>query len=598
MHNRVEFYTERIARLEEEHDRLNNRLRALSRQRLVFFLAAVTCGVLGAYIWSPFAGGVLVLIYFFVMVVRRYTATSTEATIVGNILQLNRDELAFMQGDKSLFPQGDIQLAADHIYAIDLDIFGKGSLFQSIDRTGTWEGKGLVIDSLLATPKNISEIERRKEAITELAKEVEWRQRFQVIGRMAGETPNDMPSLRQWASQPDFFVGRRSWIWIARVMSAVSAGVIVWMIIIGQFYFFILALLLAVNSTIRGLFDKPIGMYFSSFGNKTKLFEKFSDLFQLVSRHKVATPLAQQHFDKVHEAADAFLQLSQLSNRAEQRRNGLIGPIMNGLFLFDIWNVHAIEGWRLKYRDRIDSWIVALANIDMLNSLANYRFNHPAFVDATVEARAASGGSFLKAKALGHPLLPFDESVKNDYELGLTSKAHIVTGSNMAGKSTFIRTVGLNIVLALNGLPVCASEFSCTVMSIASCIRITDSLEEHASYFRAELMRLERVIGLLKTGEPYVVLLDEILRGTNSDDKRMGTLAFFKKLKEYNCLAILATHDLVIGKLEEQFPEHYANYCFESELRGGELRFDYKLRRGVSASTNATYLMRSLGLID
>lgn len=378
------------------------------------------------------------------------------------------------------------------------------------------------------------------------------------------------------------------------MMSAISLASFVWMFVIGEFHFAIFAMLLAINSTIRGLMDKPIGKYFSSFGNKTRLFEKFSDLFQLVSKQNVTTPLAGQNFDKVHEAADAFLELYQLSNRAEQRRNGLIGPIMNGLFLFDVWNIHAIEGWRTKYRDRIDAWIVALANIDMLNSLANYRFNHPAFVDAVVQ----SGPSFISAEDMGHPLLPFDESVKNDYELGVTSRAHIVTGSNMAGKSTFIRTVGLNIILALNGLPVCAGKFGCTVMSIASCIRITDSLEEHASYFRAELRRLEKIVGLLKGGEPYIVLLDEILRGTNSDDKRLGTLAFFKKLKDYDCLAILATHDLVIGKLEEQFPEHYANYCFESELSGGELRFDYKLRRGVSASTNATYLMRSLGLID
>ncbi|HZY82227.1 MAG TPA: DNA mismatch repair protein MutS, partial [Cyclobacteriaceae bacterium] len=195
-------------------------------------------------------------------------------------------------------------------------------------------------------------------------------------------------------------------------------------------------------------------------------------------------------------------------------------------------------------------------------------------------------------------LLPYEISVKNDYELGVTTKAHIVTGSNMAGKSTFIRTVGLNLVLAMNGLPVCAREFSCSVMSIASCIRITDSLEENASYFRAELIRLEHIVKLIGSGEPYIVLLDEILRGTNSDDKRMGTLAFFRKLKDYNCLAILATHDLVIGKLEEEYPQHFSNYCFESELRGAELHFDYKLRKGVSSSTNATFLMKSLGLID
>jgi hypothetical protein len=594
MHDRTAFYRERISKLEEEHATLSKRQQDISRIRLVLFLLIV-----GSIVWATLSGALLLLVTllltgFFMVQVKRHANVSLETTIVANTLQLNRDELAFMKGDKSLFPQGDIQLATDHIYAIDLDIFGKGSLFQSIDRTGTWEGKGLVIDTLLAPPKDIPEIQRRRDAIAELEKEVEWRQRFHVTGKLADETPNDMPSLRQWAQQPDFFAGRRSWIWIARIMSAISISVIAWMFIVGEFYFFMLMLLLAVNSAIRGLFDKGIGKYFSSFGNKTKLFEKFSDLFQLVSKHKVTTPLAQQHFDKVHEAADAFLELSQLSNRAEQRRNGLIGPVMNGLFLFDVWNVYAIERWRIKHRDRIDPWITALANIDMLNSLANYRFNHPAFVDATVQP----GPSFIQAKEMGHPLLPVDESVKNDYELGVTSKAHIVTGSNMAGKSTFIRTVGLNIILALNGLPVCAREFSCSAMSIASCIRITDSLEEHASYFRAELKRLEKIVGLLQGGGPYIVLLDEILRGTNSDDKRMGTLAFFKKLKDYNCLAILATHDLVIGKLEEQFPQHYANYCFESELRGEELRFDYRLRRGVSASTNATYLMKSLGLID
>jgi DNA mismatch repair ATPase MutS len=334
--------------------------------------------------------------------------------------------------------------------------------------------------------------------------------------------------------------------------------------------------------------------YFNSFGSRTKLFQKFSDLFLLVSRRQFTSSLGKEHYENVNEASSAFMELSRLANRVDQRLNGLVGPIMNGLFLFDVWNIHAIERWRITHGNRVDSWIVALANIDMLNSLANYKFNHPAFINATI----TTGPSTVKAKSMGHPLLPFNESVKNDYELGLTSKAHIVTGSNMAGKSTFIRTVGLNIILALNGMPVCAQEFTCTVMSIASCIRITDSLEEHASYFRAELMRLETIVQLLKSGEPYIVLLDEILRGTNSDDKRMGTLAFFKKLKDYNCVAILATHDLVIGKLEEQFPGHFANYCFESELRGSQLHFDYKLRRGVSSSTNATFLMKSLGLID
>lgn len=594
MVDRISFYRERVRKLQDEHEILTKKLGEISRLRLIVFLFIVASVAWAMYSTALILVCTLALTILFGVQVKRHATAFAEATICAATLQLNKDELAFMEGDKSLFPQGDMQLASDHIYAIDLDIFGKGSLFQAIDRTGTWEGKGLVMDALLDLPKDIDTIGQRRETIKELEEDVEWRQRLNVIGKLADETPKDMPAVRKWIAQSEFFVGKGWWIWLARIVSAISVMFISWMIIVGKFYVLYFFGWIIINMTIRGVLDKEMKKYFASFGNRTKLFQKFADLFLLVSKREFKTTLGQQHHRNINEASTAFLELSQLSNRAEQRQNGLVGPIMNGLFLFDVWNIYAIEQWRLKHRDRIDSWVIALANVDMLSSLANYRFNHPSFVDASI----VPGRSFIKATQMGHPLLPFDISVKNDYELGVTSKAHIVTGSNMAGKSTFIRTVGLNIILALNGLPVCAKDFSCSVVSIASCIRITDSLEEHASYFRAELKRLETIVGLLQKGGSYIVLLDEILRGTNSDDKRMGTLAFFKKLKDYNCLAILATHDLVIGKLEEQFPDHYANYCFESELKGENLFFDYRLRKGVSASTNATYLMKSLGLID
>jgi DNA mismatch repair ATPase MutS len=204
----------------------------------------------------------------------------------------------------------------------------------------------------------------------------------------------------------------------------------------------------------------------------------------------------------------------------------------------------------------------------------------------------------IEAIQLGHPLLQDKACVRNDYSIGIKGNAHIITGSNMAGKSTFIRAVGLNVVLALNGLPVCATKFSCSLLTLASCIRITDSLEDNASYFKAELLRLQQIMTMIRTGKPHLILLDEIMRGTNSDDKRMGTLAFYRKLKDFNCLALLATHDLAIGQLEVQHPDHFENYCFESTVEGKEIRFDYRLRRGVSTSTNASVLMRNLDLIE
>jgi hypothetical protein len=594
MSDRIQYYSQRLEQLGQQQAAIDKKLREISRSRVILFLLILISIALAVVYTYVLLLATLVIVIAFGFQVKRYSVESKEGDIAKAILTLNSNELNFAKGDKSAFPYGDVSDAMGHIYAIDLDIFGKGSLFQAIDRTGTWEGRGLVADALLALPKDVSVIEQRKEATTELAGDVDWRQRLNVIGTMAAETPKDMPSLRQWVDQPEFYATRSSWIWIAWAVSACSVVFIGWMFVVQAFYPFYFFAWLTLNLSIRGMFEKEIKKYFSSFGFRTKLFEKFADLFLLVSKREFKSPLCKEHHRQIDEAHAAFLDLSQLSNRAEQRLNGLVGPLMNGLFLFDIWNINAIERWRIKHHDRVDGWIIALANIDMLSSLANYRFNHPAFTDAKVTV----GQSFINARDMGHPLLPMDVSVKNDYEIGVTSKAHIVTGSNMAGKSTFIRTVGLNLVLAMNGMPVCAKEFNCAVMAIASCIRITDSLEEHASYFKAELIRLEHIVSLLGKGEPYIVLLDEILRGTNSDDKRMGTLAFFRKLKDRKCLAILATHDLVIGKLEEEFPQHFSNYCFESELRASDLHFDYKLRRGVSSSTNATFLMKSLGLID
>ncbi len=594
MNDRVKYYQQREDHFMAADRAIRHKVKKIGQTRMIIFLMIILSIAASTFLSTYFLLAVLGFIVLFALQVKRHARAFNEGAVIERMLALNISERAFLDGDKSEFDGGDDIKAPYHIYAEDLDIFGHSSLFQAVNRTGTHEGRQLVRDTLLNLLQDVPEIERRRSAIAELEPDIDWRQRLGVIGKMSGETPGDMPALRRWVNQDDFFSNRSSWIWIARLASGVSVAVIAWMFIVQQFYPLYFFGLIIINSTVRGFFDKPLKQYFSTFGSRTKLFQKFADLFELVAKREFSSDLGRLHAEKVARASVAFAELSHLSNRADQRLNGLVGPVMNGLFLFDIWNVHAIERWRIRYRANVDGWIMALANIDMLNSLANYKFNNPGFKNAVVTA----GAPFIKAKEMGHPLIPFDQSVKNDYELGVTTKAHIVTGSNMAGKSTFIRTVGLNLVLALNGLPVCAKEFSCSVVSIASCIRITDSLEEHASYFRAELKRLELIVGLLGKGESYIVLLDEILRGTNSDDKRMGTLAFFKKLKDYNCLAILATHDLVLGKLEEQFPQHYSNYCFESELRGSQLYFDYKLRRGVSSSTNATYLMKSLGLID
>jgi hypothetical protein len=467
-------------------------------------------------------------------------------------------------------------------------------LFQSVNRSVTHEGRGRVIEMLLQPLANREQIEKQKQAIEDLSALVAWRQRFFAIGHRSGEKAGDMNDVAQWLEQNNFFETRRFWIWIAAAVSIVSATFIAWMFIVAKFFLGPLIVLLIINTALFQLFNRDGRIYFSKFGSRTALFRKFSEMFQLVIGQEFKSATGNELKGRMTDAGAAFMKLSRLHNLAEQRANGFVSFIMNGLFLFDVWTIYRIENWREDHKANALGWIQALGQVDLISSCGNFKFNHPSFVDADVVESAP----FISSEGIGHPLISPASAVVNDYAIGNEAKAHIITGSNMAGKSTFIRAVGLNVVLALNGLPVCAKRFSCSIMEIASCIRITDSLEDHASYFKAELDRLQAVVSLLQSGKPYLVLLDEILRGTNSDDKRSGTLSFYRKLGDYNCICLLATHDLAIGQLEEERPDRFANFSFESRLEGTDLVFDYKLRRGVSSSTNATFLMRKLNLID
>lgn len=556
---------------------------------LLSFVALYFAVTQSAYLgWFLF-----VIVIAFIRVVHFHSKISRELDIMNRMVRRNQAELEFLNGNKTVFDTGSDIECRDHVYANDLDLFGTGSLFQTINRTATIEGRQKLTADLLNLNKTNEELSLRKEAIEELTSKFDFRDKFIALGNIAGESKSDMDELRQWASQSEFYQGR---IWLLRfavimlIANIVSAGVMIWL---GTGSWLPWLMIIVINNIIIGQFSKSIKKYFEDFGDRTKLFEKFSELFAHSRQESFKSRLNVDLHSKIEEASQSFYKLSRLANLAEQRDNAFVGPFMNSVFLFDAWTIRNIERWRLQYKNQIEEWIDSLATFDQLNSYANFTFNHPTFRHATIIEKQQ-----IVSSEMGHPLIPDETSVKNDYAIGVKDKAHVITGSNMAGKSTFIRAVGLNVVLALNGLPVCAKTFSCPRIHIASCIRINDSLEDHASYFRAELNRLEFVMNLLKTGESYLVLLDEILRGTNSEDKRQGTLAFFSKFRNYNCLALLATHDLAIGDLAKTYPNDFANYAFESKVSGREISFDYKIHPGVSTSTNATFLMKSMGLID
>ncbi len=593
----IDFYQERIKFYSESLEAIDKRIRQISYKRLTSILFVVVCLFAAFQIETYWLIPAAALFALFLIYVNQHTKLFQERILLAELLLINQKETDFINGDKTVFDVGiDIdpgRHGSPHLYALDVDIFGVGSLFQSINRSSTRSGRELLTELLLSPLDNEAQIVKRRAAIHDLSKETDWRQIFYAIGTRVDEKANDHNKIKDWLGLPDFFIGRNYWKVITIVMTLISGSVILYCIVTSQFLIAFLATPLLICTILLSFLSKSIKEYFFHFGSRAKRFKKYADLFEHISRQKFESDESEQLQKECTNASRAFVKLFQLSSLTDQR-SGMLGSLMNGFFMFDLWCIYRIEEWRKENKDSFPSWINSLITIDAISSFANFTFNHPDFQDAIIQ----NDKQFISAKEMGHPLMDSKVSIKNDYEIGVSTKIHVITGSNMAGKSTFIRALGVNLILAKNGVPVCAKEFKCSTLGLITSIRISDSLEENASYFKAELIRLEKILSQLKTGQPFLVLLDEILRGTNSDDKRLGTQSFLLKLKQFNCLVLLATHDLNIGKLEQEFPGYVENYCFESQFTNEGLSFDYKLRKGVSSSTNATFLMKKMGLID
>ena len=295
--------------------------------------------------------------------------------------------------------------------------------------------------------------------------------------------------------------------------------------------------------------------------------------------------IAVNAFEKVKE-------FSALVNALESRMNPIAMQFGNGLFLYDFHAVARLEKWREENASDLPHWLESLSEWDGLLSLATLHYNYPQYAFAEVNEQ-----SVLESREVGHLLIPDTIRVANNFDLGKPAKIYLITGANMAGKSTFLRSLGVNFVLGSIGSPVCATQWRVPLMALRSGMRTTDSLQDHQSYFFAELNRLQSIMEELRSGTPMFILLDEILKGTNSTDKQLGSRELLKQLKDMNTLVALATHDIALGDLAQQYPTQIANACFEGKIENEQLTFDYTLHPGVAQKANATFLMRKMGII-
>ena len=326
-----------------------------------------------------------------------------------------------------------------------------------------------------------------------------------------------------------------------------------------------------------------------SFSNLHTLIEHFSTLTCTSPKLQI---LHKQLFNETCHAGVALRSLHKIQESFDQRSNIVVAIFMNGLFMRELHLLQRLVVWKRKYAEAIPTWIEITGELDALVSLANYKYNHPDFINPTPVT-----DKLLQGTSIGHPLLPANGCVTNDFAVSHLHEFYIITGANMAGKSTFLRAIGVNLVLACCGAVVRAKNFEFQPMELFTSMRTVDNLSQGTSYFHAELLRLQQLVHLAQNEERLFIILDEILKGTNSKDKLNGSRRFLQKLLSLPVAGLVATHDLELGELANTNPDNFFNRCFEITHTDDDITYDYKLKLGISQNMNASILLEKMKLV-
>mgnify|MGYP003089707462 FL=1 len=515
--------------------------------------------------------------------------------LIEELLRINTLESDYLAGNFSALDQGERFNDPAHPYAHDLDLFGEDSLSQHLNRTVTLSGNQKLVSWLLSLSKDPEVIHSRQQAAEELCAEPEWCQHFRAAGALHPTQALDAVILKSGPTESPFFSKHstvRLILWIANTIVIVSWAVTSFT----PLPFSISLVLSLLQLSALALYIKKINAYHQRLNLFLKTISNYLPLVRLIHDQSFRSPYLQKirHslFTPESNSLQALTQLHRIQNSLDQRGNIVIAFILNGLYLKDFHTLLRLDHWRKKYGPDIETWTDVLSEADALISMANYRFNHPAYCLPVI-----CQDRLLDTEEIGHPLLKSERNVTNDFSIRSLHQIAIVTGANMAGKSTFLRTIGVNLILAQSGNVVCSRYFAFQPMTLFTSMRTTDSLSKDTSYFHAELLRLQQLVNIAQQEDKVFIILDEMLKGTNSVDKLNGSLAFLKRILSYPISGLVATHDLALGELADDFPEHFFNVCFEIVHSGSQITYDYKLHPGISSNMNASILLKQMGLI-
>jgi hypothetical protein len=585
-------YTRRLAERQPVLRSLRRRDALYANGRLVVFVAlcAVGWAVFGPLDWPTGVLAIPMGAFIYLVVMHEWTihrARDAEQAVRyydNGIARLDDRWAGRCTSGEDLRP-------AEHLYAEDLDLFGAGSLFELLCTARTRAGEA-TLARWLCQPADKAEVESRQEAVRELAPELDLRERLWLTGGEA--RPKLRPELLvAWARTPRVLPGLAALLVAVAITLAVAAMTLAWAFNYVEARLILVPVLAALlfqwwikNRTLQVLRagDEPLKDLQVLAGVSRRIEGAGAAALKLRALQEVLTTDARP-------ASAAIGLLARLNGWQESQRNAMFAPFALAL----LWNVHfayAMEWWRGRYGVRVPAWLDAIGEFEALSALATYAFERP----GDTYPELVEGGAHFDGAELGHPLLPAANCVRNSVSLEATKCLIVVSGSNMSGKSTLLRTVGINTVLALAGAPVRAKALRLAPMQIGASMHIIDSIQRGTSHFYAEILRLRGILEAARGPRPVLLLIDEILHGTNSHDRRIGSDAVLRGLVDAGAIGLVTTHDLALTQIVAGLNGRAENVHFVDHLQDGKLVFDYTMRPGVVERSNALALMRSIGL--
>ena len=529
----------------------------------------------------------------FIVLMRIHSKLLFKKQVNQALFNINEDEIAYLERKKIPFENGHEFNDFHHPYAYDLDIFGEHSLFQNLNRTATFIGKKILAEKMLKLSPN-DEIRSNHKAIQELSEKLDWRQEFLAFAKISNDSQSNYDTLLKWSVFNSTPLSKVT-VFLSYFLPILFLVTLIGYIITSNTTFAsVLSYLFVLNLIVLGRFTKRIQLEIANSSNIDKTIHQYSLLLNKIEEETFVSEklinLQQKLTFKKENASDHFKKLSSLFSNMDTIGNLVTAIVFNGTFLFNLHVFKSLVQWKTEHADALENWLGVIGEFEMLNSLANMSYNNPDFVYPTLNANFE-----IDFSNLSHPLLNENSRIGNDVRFHPESFM-ILTGSNMSGKSTFLRSLGINMVLTGMGSAVCASQANVHPLPVLVSMRLSDSLSDSESYFFAEIKRLKQIMDELET-QPAFVLLDEILRGTNSDDKRNGTIEVVKKVIGKKAIGAIATHDIEVCLTTNDYPNTLTNKCFEVEIVNNDLQFGYKLREGICKNRSATFLMKKMGVI-